>query len=100
LPEAGGLPENAALTAEPFYSHVQREYRRKIPHGKGRACAGNDVTMRNTERRGILTLAGIVVLAIIIGVVLLRLNEQPRVTPASSTGSMRGQLTPQTNPKQ
>lgn len=55
--------------------------------------------MRNTDRRGILNLVGVVVAVIIIGVILLRLNQQPRVTPAAATGSMQEQLSPQTNPK-
>lgn len=55
--------------------------------------------MRNTDRRGILTLVGVVIAVIIIGVILLRLNQQPRVTPAAATGSMQEQLSPQTNPK-
>jgi hypothetical protein len=56
--------------------------------------------MRNTDRRGILMLLGVIILAIIFGVILLRMNQQPRVTPASSTGSMQEQLSPRTNPKQ
>jgi len=55
--------------------------------------------MRNTDRRGITALLAVVIFIIAAAVVLMRLNQQPRVTPASSTGSMQGQLSPQTNPK-
>lgn len=54
--------------------------------------------MRNTDRCGILTWIGAVILIVIIGVILMRLNQQPRGTPASDTGSMQEQLSPQTNP--
>jgi hypothetical protein len=55
--------------------------------------------MRNTDRRGITLLIGVVVFIIVVGIVMMRTNQQPRVTPASSTGSMQEQLSPQTNPK-
>jgi hypothetical protein len=55
--------------------------------------------MRNTDRRGITLLVGVVLFFIVVGVVMMRSNQQPRVTPASSTGSMQEQLSPQTNPR-
>ena len=54
--------------------------------------------MRNTDRRGIALLTGVVLVIIVAGVVMVRSNQQPRITPASSTGSMQEQLSPQTNP--
>ncbi len=54
--------------------------------------------MRNTERKGLAALAVAIVVIIIIGVGMMWFNRQPPVTPASSTGSMQGSLSPRTNP--
>jgi hypothetical protein len=54
--------------------------------------------MRNTSGRGLLALGLVVLFIVIGGVVLLRLNTQPRVTPAGPAGSMGEQLTPRTAP--
>ncbi len=55
--------------------------------------------MRVSDKHGCLVLAAAVILIVIVGVVLMRLNRQPRVTPAASSESMQEQLSPQTNPK-
>lgn len=54
--------------------------------------------MRNTDRRRIALLTGVVLVIIVAGIVMVRSNQQPRITPASSTGSMQEQLSPQKNP--
>ena len=55
--------------------------------------------MKNTDGRGLCALAIALLLIVIFGAIMLWLNQQPRVTPASATGSMQEQLSPQTNPK-
>ncbi|MBA2934655.1 hypothetical protein HZF05_11170 [Sphingomonas sp. CGMCC 1.13654] len=54
--------------------------------------------MRITNRRGCLALLVVVLAVIIIGLGMMWLNRQPRVTPASAGGSMQERLTPRTNP--
>ncbi len=54
--------------------------------------------MRNFERKGLAALAVAIVVIVIIGVGMMWFNRQRSVTPASSTGSMQGQLSPRTNP--
>jgi hypothetical protein len=41
----------------------------------------------------------VVIFVVIIGGIMMRLNQQPQITPAAATGSMQGQLSQQTNPK-
>lgn len=55
--------------------------------------------MKTTDRRSLWALALITIFIAIIGAIMLRLNRQPKVTPASSTGSMQEQLQRQSNPR-
>ncbi|WP_454883461.1 hypothetical protein [Sphingomonas oryzagri] len=54
--------------------------------------------MRNSNGWGLTVLALVVALIVIVGVTMMVINRQPKVTPAGPTGSMQGQLSPRTNP--
>jgi len=54
--------------------------------------------MRNTDGRGLLALAVMVVLIVAIGVAMMMYPRQPKMTPAGATGSLRDQLSQRTSP--
>jgi len=54
--------------------------------------------MKINDKRGLWTLAALVVIIVVLGVIMLRLSQSPKVTPAGAAGSMQGQLQRRTNP--